>query len=608
MNKNRIKRMNKTAACGLAIALTLSSNVSPCFAAAQSTQKEENIYATLKSDGTVKGIYVVNSYDLTKDMDIVDYGTYSSVKNLTSEEEIKNENGTVNVLAGQGKFYYQGNLESKDMPWNIAIEYLLDGKTITPEELGGKSGHLEIKISIKENKAVDPTFFDNYLMQVTLTLDTAICENIKADGATVANVGDEKQILYNIMAGNEKELSISTDVKDFTMSQISFKGVNSSFDISTDSIDTSAISEETDKIKEAAKNLNTGAKKIADGTDSLSTGSKKISDALKTLDGKSENLTDGSAQVLSALKTLNAELEKVTISSESLGQLVTASASINEGINGLSGGITKIDSALQYSTMNNAIWKGLAAKNAQATEANKSALKSSLNSSEMTTLIAQLPDGQMKTALTNYVTAAKTYVAIDEAYQTGLQNYLSTVRGSVDSKSGSVYLVASTKTLAANYKEFDKQIQSLEGTLSGLTGKMDTLKSSINTLMKQYAMLDKGITSYVDGVSKILEGYSELESGITSLQNGTKELKEGTKTFEQETSGIDDKVTEKMDSMIEEMTESDFETVSFVSKKNTNVEAVQFVMVTDEITKPVEEKQEVEEQSKSFWEKLKDLF
>ena len=91
MNKNRIKRMNKTAACGLAIALTLSSNVSPCFAAAQSTQKEENIYATLKSDGTVKGIYVVNSYDLTKDMDIVDYGTYSSVKNLTSEEEIKNE-------------------------------------------------------------------------------------------------------------------------------------------------------------------------------------------------------------------------------------------------------------------------------------------------------------------------------------------------------------------------------------------------------------------------------------------------------------------------------------------------------------------------------------
>lgn len=157
MNKNRIKRMNKTAACGLAIALKLSSNVSPCFAAAQSTQKEENIYATLKSDGTVKGIYVVNSYDLTKDMDIVDYGTYSSVKNLTSEEEIKNENGTVNVLAGQGKFYYQGNLESKDMPWNIAIEYLLDGKTITPEELGGKSGHLEIKISIKENKAVDPT-------------------------------------------------------------------------------------------------------------------------------------------------------------------------------------------------------------------------------------------------------------------------------------------------------------------------------------------------------------------------------------------------------------------------------------------------------------------
>ena len=41
--------------------------------------------------------------------------------------------------------------------------YLLDGKAVSPEELGGASGHLEIQIQISEDDTVDPSFYENDL-------------------------------------------------------------------------------------------------------------------------------------------------------------------------------------------------------------------------------------------------------------------------------------------------------------------------------------------------------------------------------------------------------------------------------------------------------------
>ena len=53
-----------------------------------------------------------------------------------------------------------------------------------------------------------------------------------------ANVGKDRQILYNIMAGQEKEFTISADVTEFEMDALSFQAVPMSFDIDVDSLDT----------------------------------------------------------------------------------------------------------------------------------------------------------------------------------------------------------------------------------------------------------------------------------------------------------------------------------------------------------------------------------
>ena len=49
------------------------------------------------------------------------------------------------------------------------------GKEISGEDLGGKSGALKILVSVKQNKKVNSTFFNNYALQITLSLDSRLC-------------------------------------------------------------------------------------------------------------------------------------------------------------------------------------------------------------------------------------------------------------------------------------------------------------------------------------------------------------------------------------------------------------------------------------------------
>lgn len=78
----------------------------------------------------------------------------------------------------------------------------------------------------------------------SLTLDTDNCENITADGATLANVGSSKQISYTLLPGKGLDAELTADVKDFEM--------------------------------DAAKQLNDGAGTLSDGTDSLTSSSAAI--------------------------------------------------------------------------------------------------------------------------------------------------------------------------------------------------------------------------------------------------------------------------------------------------------------------------------------------
>ena len=311
MNRNRKSRYTKKSITAAVCFSMVLGNTLPVMAE-ENPQKEENVYASLEEDGTVSGVYVVNEYDLEKDTRITDYGDYTEVTNLTTEDKIEETADGYTVEGKKGKFYYQGNLETKELPWKIQISYYLNGEKKNPKELAGESGNLEIRISVKKNEKVKGDYFEDYLLQATVTLDSEKCKNIQAEGATLANVGADKQILYNIMAGQEKEFSITSEVTDFEMEGISFQGVPMSFAIDTDSLDMTALYEQTDELKEAVSRLDEGAGSLKEGTGELAKGSSRLLDATGSLAQGAVSLktgTDGAASGSSSLVRGSQELE-----------------------------------------------------------------------------------------------------------------------------------------------------------------------------------------------------------------------------------------------------------------------------------------------------------
>ena len=649
-----MKTYNKIIAVAMAGAIcgsTAFSSIS--LAATKSSEKEEVIYANLTSSGDIEKIYAVNIFE---DKDIVDYGVYETVKNMNTMDKINYSNGKITIQNSEDKLYYQGVMkQNTQMPWTIKVRYKLDGVEYAPSELAGKSGKLEISISIKENKNCKKNFFENYALQTVLQLDTNLCENIKSDEATMANVGGLKQLTYTILPGNEKDIKITTDVTDFEMSEIQVNGINLNLGLDKDSIDTSSLTGELDKLKDAvndlddgANELNDGAKKLDDGAVTLTDGIKTIQEGLDQLNSKSSSLTSGSSEVLSALKTIQSSLNNVSTSSKDLKQLSSASTSIKSGIDSLVNGLKTVDSSID--TYNSSLKKAglnsaseLAQKNKQAISAlgitstqrklysaytsggsqvvsTELAKLAQAGDSEAVALYKQVSAGNTD-AVTQYVQAAgklisvETLLKADASYIEGSSKLINGIDAQMSTSSGQTTLMSGAVSLQTNYKKFDASIQDLVSSLNNLMANMTQLKSGINKLTDNYATLDSGIKEYTSAVNKITNGYSkvyegalDLVSGTHSLYKGTTELTDGTGEFRSETSDLDSKVDDEVDSMIDNFAGGDFEVESFVSDKNTDVDSVQFVIKTEAIKKEEVKVEEEKTEELNFWQKLLNLF
>ncbi len=342
---NQKKLIMKTTAVSLCTVMLAGASC-PVYAADTERIKDENIYVTLKDDGSVANVYIVNEFTSKNAGEVTDYGDYRSVKNLTTDDPLEQNGEAVTMEVPKGKFYYQGNVESTEIPWNIKIQYTLDGKAISAEDLAGKEGHLVIKIDTSENKAGNSTFFENYLLQATVVLNTEKCSNITAGGATAGNVGKNRQLVYNIMAGQEKEIEISADVENFEMDAISFQGVPMSFDIDEDSIDLSKLTDQTTKLQDAVATLDDGAGSLKDGEGSLKDGVDQAVTGSQTLLSGTQTLASGVGALANGGSTLQSGTESLLSGAVSLNQgidqCVNGSHSLAEGSKTLTSGLLEL--------------------------------------------------------------------------------------------------------------------------------------------------------------------------------------------------------------------------------------------------------------------------
>ena len=649
-----MKHTKRIIAALLAALLIISILPLSAFAAAENTPKEEVVYINLNADGTVKEIVVVNIFDLDKDGQIIDYGKYENLRNMTTTDKIDYSGETVTIDAKAGKLYYEGKLDSNVMPWNIAIRYYMDGKEYKASDIAGKSGNLKITIDITENENCIGNFFEGYALQVSVTLGTDKCTNIKADGATVANVGKNKQLTYTILPNKGSDIEITAKAVDFEMSAIAINGLKLNLAID---IDDALIQEKIDEIIGAVKDLdegasvlNSGAKDLYDGTTllkdkvgelytgvgALNGGAAELSGGISSIVSKNKELLDGAYAAFQGLCTasetiLNAELTKnslptVKLTPETYAVVLTellktmdAEAVYNMAYNKALAEVTA-QVEVQADTLYAQVAAQAVLEQLIASGYTEQQAIAYLQTPEGQALVAQtvaaMNDGQkqqiINTAVANLTPEQKAQIkagavaSLTDKEKEQIRNgYIEQTMKSKEVTDQITAAVAAANTAAAsvaelkgqldNYSLFYEGLKSYTSAVSDAASGANTLKINMDTLYTNVGMLKTSV--------------GDLNDGVKALLDGTTELKEGTGEFVKETDGIENEVSGEIDKMITDATGSDVEITSFVSEKNTNVDSVQFVIQTEaiEIAESVEVEPVVEEKL-NFWQKLLRLF
>src|SRR5699024_12605315 len=81
--------------------------------------KDEAVYCNLMANGTLKDMYVVNTFHIDRSGMITDHEDYMNVRTLTklSETDQGGANIYINSLLEDNGFYYIGRLDDNKLPW-----------------------------------------------------------------------------------------------------------------------------------------------------------------------------------------------------------------------------------------------------------------------------------------------------------------------------------------------------------------------------------------------------------------------------------------------------------------------------------------------------------
>ncbi|MDR1735309.1 MAG: hypothetical protein LBR85_00365 [Oscillospiraceae bacterium] len=317
----------------------------PPEGAAEILEKNEVVYARLSGAGQTESVYVVNNFTLSGSGGFSDYGEYSRVVNLTDLWPLEQSGGEVRARTSSGNYFYQGDLASTNLPWVYRVEYSLDGASVTPQELAGKSGALKIRVFSERNAAINETFYNNYMQQITLTLDTDKAANITAAGAANAGAGKSRVLVFTVLPKSDADITVTADVKDFEMAGVEIAAMPFSMgfempDLGASLGDFTALSDAIGALNDGMVSLSDGAAEFGGGLAALDQGSASLSDASAQINGALAHIASSAAQIEAMAAdnpTLAAALGQLT---GGLGQLSASYSEFQGGLDAYTSGVS----------------------------------------------------------------------------------------------------------------------------------------------------------------------------------------------------------------------------------------------------------------------------
>ena len=606
--------IRKTAAAGCAV--VLAGSMIPTTAFAQSTsssdygaaEKTEVVYVKASDSGKQTGVYVVNQFQSDTATEVHDAGTYTSTKNLTDEQEL-NASGTSTIKMGANQTYlYQGNLDaSTETPWNVTITYKLDGKTVKASELAGKSGDVEMTLSVKPNDSCKNSYADNYLLQIGSSFDNDLAWDIDAEDATSAQATGSTQVSYMLLPGKSAEYTVKAHVSDFEFDGWQLVGVPLSIALDIDDNEFGSSTEDLDKLEDAGKELNDGAQELASGSATLANSSKTLASSTGTLASSTTTLADSAKSLAAGGATIGDGLNALSANGSSLISGVTQ---LQDGILGQSaqlgsaaGQVDVASAQAAYSQAAQSYTAAFAGAFAQAfmsayqqyvaagASPEEAQQRAQAGAAQVASQATASEYASLEQALTELVTAQATKSGYESA-----STALAQVAPNCDPlKDGITSYVAAASQLTHGATEWNAGASQLASGASELSGGAGKLASGANQLG--------------DGAGQLANGANQLSSGAGTFANGAGTLAGGTQELQDQTTGISGKMIDAVRDKLTEYLNPSFTLHDFVNDSTEGIENVQFVYKTDAIEIPDDDEEEAEpEDNRTFFEKLLALF
>lgn len=354
------KQLQKAIALLLSLFLLTSSTSSAFAAGSSQISKSETIYLILEEDGTVKEEIVSDWLHSDRGFsNVEDQSGLEAPENLKSDTQPQKKDGALIWNTEETDLYYQGT-SSIPSPISVSISYRLDGKELSPKELSGKSGHLEIEIFLKNNEISEVEINGKkrkiatpFFTVAAALLPTDTFQNVKAEKGMTENDAKTQLICFLSLPGAadslkglipeslselekllEDTLTIEADVTEFSAPAFLFAASPSLKGLD---LETAELPDDFKELKSATEKLQDGAQSLNEATSTLVEKLAEFSKGYAQFDEGLESARSGSWQLSQGGETLlkNAELlsEKSRELADGAQQLQSGSGTLSNTLN-----------------------------------------------------------------------------------------------------------------------------------------------------------------------------------------------------------------------------------------------------------------------------------
>lgn len=313
----------------------------------QKISKDETVYVLTGADGSVKKIIV--SDWLKNELgsaSVADKSDLSDIENVKGDESYTINGDNMTVWDAQGNdIYYQGNIQ-KELPVGLSVRYYLDGKSVSPEELKGKSGKVTIRFDYENRQyetvqinGVNQRIYVPFAMLTGMILDNDTFQNVQITNGKLVNDGDRTVVVGLAFPGLQENLNLSrddlsipdsveitADVTNFSLGMTVTLACNDLFsqlgDVDLTSLDsTSALDQLTgamDQLLSGSSALYEGLSTLLDKSGELVSGVEELAQGAAAIKSGADSVDDGAAQLKAGLADLSNGLNTLSANSEAL--------------------------------------------------------------------------------------------------------------------------------------------------------------------------------------------------------------------------------------------------------------------------------------------------